>query len=140
MMEARLREVGTSEVLATRSFENDEQPDWYPPAGEGNGEMKIGRWDDGQVVIHLSTAMQGESHAVKVTISGLFDVDEDFFELPEEDQREFASTQISQLTPFLRQAIYNASALVWPVKPIMLDARPDSIVMGKGELIQSDSE
>lgn len=124
-MESALRDVSTTEVLATRSFD-DEVPEWLANTEPGDATMRIRRWDEGQVVISVSLAMQGENHAVKVTISGLYDIEGDVFGLPEDDQDSFARDQVQQLNPFLRQAVYNASALVWPVQPIMLDVSPDS--------------
>jgi hypothetical protein len=71
-------------------------------------------------MIDLTAGLEGESHAVRVTISALYKVDADIIALPEEEREEFARAHLDELMPFMRQALFTASSQVWPVKPIML--------------------
>jgi hypothetical protein len=123
MTEPQLVHVGTTEVMAARILNGTELPEWLP--GEStNGTVNVSRWDDDHLTVELTVGVVGEQHAVRVTVAGLYAmVDEDLFSLPQEEQDDFARRQMAELLPFMRQAVYNASSQVFPVKPILLDAR-----------------
>lgn len=125
MTDPHLVHVGTTEVMAARLFGEDDVPEWLP-ADDANGALHVRRWGDNHVMIDLTVGVRGERHAVCVTISGLYVVDEDLFERPQDEQNDFARRQMADLLPFLRQAVYNASSQVWPVKPILLDGREEA--------------
>lgn len=126
MTDPHLVHVGATEVMAARLFDGDDVPEWLP-ADDANGTLHVRRWGDNQVMIDLTVGARGEQHAVCVTVSGLYILDEDLLERPQDEQQDFARCRMADLLPFLRQAVYNASSQVWPVKPILLDVREEAM-------------
>lgn len=123
MTGAKLLHVGTTELHAVRLLAGEGQPTW-PTGDAGEGNVRVIRWTDEQhAMLLMSLGMQREEHAVKVTIGALYEFAEGTtFPRTSEDQERFCREHVEEVTPFLRQAIYNASSQVWPVNPIMLDA------------------
>lgn len=120
-MTVRLIHVGVQESSARRFLSDEEMPDWAQnEKHEGNFSFKP--WADDQVMVLLTAQMAGEQHAVLVTIAALYEfVDGDTVPSERDDIQAFYQAHITELLPFMRQAIHAASSQVWPVRPIMLD-------------------
>jgi hypothetical protein len=119
---AKLVHVGTAEVQAKRYFPWEDKPSWGPGGPDGEGGFNLQAWNDSHVMVLMSASLEGQEHAVKVTIAAMYEL-EDGVALSEnaEERREFLSRHTEELIPFLRQAVYNASSQVWPIKPILMD-------------------
>ncbi len=123
MTDAKLLHVGTTELHAMRLLPGQRHPTW-PTDDAGEGNVRVIRWSDDQhAMMLMSLSMQREEHAVRVIIGALYEFPEGAtFPRTLEDQELFCREHVEEVTPFLRQAIYNVSSQVWPVNPIMLDA------------------
>lgn len=123
MIELQLIHVGTTEALAVRLLEGASMPEWFTDESD-NGTLNVRQWRDNHIMIDLTANCVGQEHAVRVTVSGLYATAEhDYFDQPEDEQDALAREKMDELMPFLRQAVYNASSQVWPIKPILIDAR-----------------
>lgn len=130
--------VAASEIHAVRFFgKSDERPDWALDEAVDTGSIDIQQWDDEHVMTHVTVSTLGEQHAVRVRVSALFKELDSWADLPQEVKQEAARQMMTELLPFVRQAVYNASSQVWPVKPIMLDIGSEMNGLGS---IASDTE
>ena len=128
-MKTRLVHVSTEQSLAQRTFPGEDAPEWAPSEDEEfNGTVGLRRWDENHVMVRVRLKASGDNHFVAVGIAAMYEVDPEAVKdlkptgsPPKEWQKFLNDRAVPELSPFLTQAVHHASALVWPMQPILID-------------------
>lgn len=132
----RLLHAATREMLTARISESDYEAQRYPEwvvsdNHERNGRVTVGADDESHLRMTLRAAFTQERVAVKVVIEGLYEVDSRsealmpgdvmYDRVPTRYRQVLAELAVDELYPYLREAVHRASAIVYPIHPILLE-------------------